>query len=351
MNDSSGNSLVELPERIVKDVFIKLSEHERELYDLLKDVSKRKFQSFVDSKSAGKNYLNVLEMVLRLRQCCDHPTLLVGHTKFNHSISADLVSLLMRFSSDGKTEARFTEGRDKEVQCSMCFDFADHYTLFNCEHVFCSSCISGFDNGAASVPLCPECGSLYRCSSSRTQAQQKPESFLHSSKTLALHRTLKELNSLDPHSKTVVFSQWTSMLDLIEQSFVESGYRYLRMDGTCSQKEREKRLSEFCLSPDVKYLLLSLRTGGVGLNLVAASNVILVDSWWNPAVDNQAIDRVHRIGQTKTVEIRRLVVQDSIEERILELQEKKSRLAQGALSCFEGDQNRLQLEDIRLLLS
>ncbi|KAG2570485.1 hypothetical protein PVAP13_7KG041609 [Panicum virgatum] len=106
--------------------------------------------------------------------------------------------------------------------------------------------------------------------------------------------------------------------------------KFLRYDGRLSQKQKEKVLKEFSESQDKLVLLMSLKAGGVGLNLTAASNVFLMDPWWNPAVEEQAIMRIHRIGQKRAVQVRRFIVKDTVEERMQQVQVRKQRMISGA---------------------
>lgn len=105
-------------------------------------------------------------------------------------------------------------------------------------------------------------------------------------------------------SKVIVFSQWTSMLDLVEAALAGEGLPFRRLDGTMSLAARDTQLQDFKRDPAVVVLLLSLRAASLGLNLVVANHVVLLDLWWNPAVEDQAIDRTHRIGQTRDVTVR-----------------------------------------------
>ena len=134
--------------------------------------------------------------------------------------------------------------------------------------------------------------------------------------------------------KALVFSQWTGLLDRIEPHLDAAGLSHIRLDG--STRDREAVVNDFQREDGPPVLLLSLKAGGTGLNLTAADNVFLVDPWWNPAAEDQAADRAHRIGQTRPVLVTRLVAADTVEERILELQRVKRTLAEAALG--EGGQ-------------
>ncbi|HWU89190.1 MAG TPA: DEAD/DEAH box helicase, partial [Kofleriaceae bacterium] len=140
----------------------------------------------------------------------------------------------------------------------------------------------------------------------------------------------------DEH-RALVFSQWTSLLDLIEPHLAAAGIPFLRLDG--STTDRGGVVTAFQAPGGPPVMLLSLKAGGTGLNLTAADHVFLVDPWWNPAVEDQAADRAHRIGQDKPVMVYRVVARDTVEERILELQTRKRRLADagGAAAITRDD--------------
>lgn len=136
--------------------------------------------------------------------------------------------------------------------------------------------------------------------------------------------------SLAAGSKTIIFSQWTSFLDKIEVSLEKSGIAMARIDGSTSN--RQQIVDRFQNDATLQVLLISLKAGGTGLNLTAADQVIIMDPWWNPFVEDQAADRAHRIGQTNPVLVQKVVAKGTVEEKILELQEAKRRLAEGILS-------------------
>lgn len=144
-----------------------------------------------------------------------------------------------------------------------------------------------------------------------------------SAKISALITQLKDLRKTAPGTKSVVFSQFTSFLSLIEPALTRSSFPFLRLDGSMSQKARAAVLGEFKDSKQGTVLLLSLRAGGVGLNLTMAKRVFMMDPWWSFAVEAQAIDRVHRMGQTDEVKVYRFIVADSVEQRMLRIQDRK----------------------------
>ncbi|MDP1924396.1 MAG: C-terminal helicase domain-containing protein, partial [Thiobacillus sp.] len=153
---------------------------------------------------------------------------------------------------------------------------------------------------------------------------------------------------LDEGSKVLLFSQFTSMLALIEPELAARKIKYVILTGDTIDRESVIRAFQ---EGDVPVFLISLKAGGVGLNLTAADTVIHYDPWWNPAVENQATDRAHRIGQTKNVFVYKLVVAGSIEEKILALQEKKAELAASVLTEDHAALAKFGESDIRALLA
>ena len=152
--------------------------------------------------------------------------------------------------------------------------------------------------------------------------------------------------------KSLVFSQFTSMLSIVREHLDKSGIEYEYLDG--QTRDRERRVNRFQEDENCPVFLISLKAGGLGLNLTAADYVFLLDPWWNPAVEAQAIDRAHRVGQTKTVFAYRMICRDTVEEKIAELQKKKRDLADAILDGADQSSSILKdlsVEDLELLLS
>lgn len=148
--------------------------------------------------------------------------------------------------------------------------------------------------------------------------------------------------------KALVFSQWTGLLDRVEPGLREAGIDFLRLDG--STTNRGEVVASFQADDGPPVLLATLKAGGTGLNLTAADHVFLLDPWWNPAAEDQAADRAHRIGQDRPVFVHRLVAEGTVEERILELQEKKRRIAEAAIGDASAAAS-LSREDLLELLA
>jgi len=153
-----------------------------------------------------------------------------------------------------------------------------------------------------------------------------------SSKVERLVETLEEL-AAEGH-RALVFSQWTSLLDKVEPALEKANLGFVRLDG--STRDRQDVVERFQAEGGPPVFLLSLKAGGTGLNLTAADHVFLLDPWWNPAVEDQAADRAHRIGQERPVLVHRLVAKGTVEERILALQDKKRAIAEAAIGDASG---------------
>jgi superfamily II DNA or RNA helicase len=154
---------------------------------------------------------------------------------------------------------------------------------------------------------------------------------------------------LEENHKVLVFSQFTSLLAILRDRLDRANLPYAYLDGRT--RDRETRVEQFQTDPGVKLFLISLKAGGLGLNLHAAEYVYLLDPWWNPAVEAQAIDRAHRIGQTRRVFAYRLIARDTVEEKVLTLQQSKRALADAIISADNSVARNLTREDLELLLS
>ncbi len=172
------------------------------------------------------------------------------------------------------------------------------------------------------------------------------ETSLPSAKLNALCEALGEL--VEQGHKAIVFSQWTGFLDLIEPALRRLGMAFLRLDG--STRDRQGVVQAFAAADGPPVFLISLKAGGTGLNLIAADHVFLMDPWWNPAVEDQAADRAHRIGQTRPVFVHKVIAQDTVEEKILALQAAKRALVGATLDGLDRAP-QLSRDDLAQLLT
>lgn len=169
--------------------------------------------------------------------------------------------------------------------------------------------------------------------------------------SIKLEELGREITENISNHKALVFSQFLGMLALIREKLVELGVDHEYFDGSTSAIERERAIQRFQNDENCRVFLISLKAGGVGLNLTAADYVYIVDPWWNPAVEQQAIDRTHRIGQTKNIMAYRMICKDTIEDKILQLQDKKRLLAKDLITDDEGFVKSLSRADVEYLFS
>jgi non-specific serine/threonine protein kinase len=169
--------------------------------------------------------------------------------------------------------------------------------------------------------------------------------------SIKLDELSREITENVGDHKVLVFSQFLGMLALIRKKLEEDNISYVYFDGSSTSREREEAIQEFQNNHECRVFLISLKAGGIGLNLTAADYVYIVDPWWNPAVEQQAIDRTHRIGQTKNIFAYRLICKDTLEEKMLQLQERKRILANDLVSDDTVMMKRLTKDDIAFLFS
>ncbi|KAJ6499605.1 SNF2 superfamily protein [Mycena vitilis] len=171
--------------------------------------------------------------------------------------------------------------------------------------------------------------------------------FLPSTKMKAMMEVLKTLAIEHPDEKTLIVSQWTGCLNIVSDYLTETGIVHVKYQGDMNRTKRELAVQTFMSKDKARVMLMSLKCGGVGLNLTRANNVISLDLGWSPAIDQQAFDRVHRLGQHRKVIVKRMVIPNTVEDRILALQERKQNLADGSLG--EGNGKKIGRLSVREL--
>jgi SWI/SNF-related matrix-associated actin-dependent regulator of chromatin subfamily A3 len=301
-------------------------------------------------------YRHILEILLRLRQVC-------CHWKLCGSRVTDLMAIL---ENDGPVslnkentkalQALLQLSIDSRDECSICLEELHNPIITACKHVFGKECI---ERTIELQHKCPMCRSPLADASCLVRPAEEVvvvddddiDIETKSSKTEALMSILNASRQ-DPKSKVVIFSQWTSFLNIIQYQLREAGMKYTRIDGTMPAHVRDAGMTALESDPECRILLASLSVCSVGLNLVAADTVILADSWWAPAIEDQAVDRVHRLGQTRPCTVWRLVMEDSIEERVLEIQSEKRKLVGKAFQekAKGGKEKTTRMGDIMKLL-
>ncbi|EIN14061.1 hypothetical protein PUNSTDRAFT_95600 [Punctularia strigosozonata HHB-11173 SS5] len=448
-----GQKILTLPPRRDELRLLKFDEQEQAIYNQFYNESKAEFTELSDRNEVMKNYVGILQKILRLRQICDHYELVEGKGLFTEGSSQDAASVyedvVAAIAREGITPSRaaavFALLRESATaQCVECGsdlggpdgaqnDGAmdpDNSTgpkrgrkgrtmsraptrqnspsgprpvMTRCQHLFCIECYRrsvcpGWPNASQdTLRACSACQAalgpsdvveIIAQSSVDASPKKKPAKrekrrkgasladFHPSTKIKALLGDLMQFSRANPHSanydptsievqmvddqgnevddgvvKTVVFSQWTTMLDKIEDALEMAGIRYERLDGTMKRDDRTRAMETLKHDPACEVLLVSLKAGGVGLNLTAAQRVYLMDPYWNPAVENQAVDRIHRLGQTRPVTTIKLIIENTIEARLLEVQRKKTALANMTLGQNYSKAEMLQrrMEELQQL--
>ncbi|KAH1115334.1 hypothetical protein J1N35_008712 [Gossypium stocksii] len=166
----------------------------------------------------------------------------------------------------------------------------------------------------------PESPSSIGSSEAPFSSEQTFKETGHSGGRAVKHTTVYSNLPADGPIKAIIFLQWTGILNLVEHSLRHHGINYRRLDRTMTLTARDRNVKDFNSDPEVTVMLMSLKAGNLGLNMVAACHVILLGLWWNPTTEDQAIDRAHRIGQTRPVTVTRITIKDTVEDRILSLQ-------------------------------
>ncbi|KAJ8432485.1 hypothetical protein Cgig2_012703 [Carnegiea gigantea] len=412
-----GQPIITLPPKYVKLKKVEFSEEERYFYSRLEADSRAQFQAYADSGTVKQNYVNILLLLLRLRQACDHPLLVQGYD--SDSVFKSSIHVAKKLPREQQSCLLNCLEASLAI-CRLCNDPPEDSVVAICGHVFCNQCISehltGDDNQCPAKSCKTQLGvsKIFSkatlkscldqsfqnysdmCSASESSDQSElvePQltGRFDSSKIKAALEVLQSLakpqvsspdnvfmepsvtdtDLLDKSNSTsspaarnglvgacpvvkekaIVFSQWTRMLDLLETCLKESSIEYRRLDGTMSVAARDKAVRDFNTLPEVSVMIMSLKAASLGLNMVAACHVILLDLWWNPTTEDQAIDRAHRIGQTRPVTVVRLTVKDTVEDRILALQQRKRELVASAFGEDEtgSRQTRLTVEDLKYL--
>jgi SWI/SNF-related matrix-associated actin-dependent regulator of chromatin subfamily A3 len=303
------------------------------------------------------SYRHLLEILLRLRQVCCHWKLCGDRVTNLLSLleSKDVVEL--NPENRLALQAILQLSIDNSDECAVCLETLHKPVITACKHVFGLECIERVITEQHKCPLCRAALKdidqlVHPAKEKELDEDSDIDVDTQSSKTEALMSIL-QASRRDPKSKVVIFSQWTSFLNIIQHQLNTAGYKHTRLDGSMSAARRDAAISALDTDPECRILLASLAVCSVGLNLVAADTVILADSWWAPAIEDQAVDRVHRLGQTRRTTVWRLVMEESIEERVLEIQAEKRVLVGKAFREKGGKRERVKmtrLADIQKLL-
>ena len=351
--------LPELSEYVHRIDFL---DHEREKYEALQAEAKGLLNTVQRNQANGKGqdtYRHLLEVLLRLRQVCNHWKL-CGE-RVTSVLSALESQKVVDLTPENKKALQdmLQISIESREDCPICLENLHNPVITACAHVFGSECIERVIETQHRCPMCRaeplELESLVRPAVDLGETADQPDidTDTSSSKIEALLSILKA-SSKKPGTKTVIFSQWTSFLNIIQAQLEANGYKYARIDGTMRANQRDASLTALETDPECTIMLASLAVCSVGLNLVAANQVVLADSWWAPAIEDQAVDRVHRLGQRKATTVWRLVMNDSIEDQVLNIQAEKRKLMMTAFQEKTGKRMRegktARMGDIERLL-
>jgi len=369
----TGEALLQLPAKHVHVHKLQLSLAERDFYETLWTKAKTQFDTFVAAGEVLSKYTHILQLILKLRQALCHPFMVFARES---SKDEDLQNLEKRYllgTGGDQVSETFANQLWDEIKngqlsdCAICCDAPQDATMTPCGHIFCRECCYQIiQKFKGECPICRRPGITKKSLTVLPGASRFPAQLMakaggqdqqshYSTKMKELMQLLK-VDMADGH-RAVVYSQFTSFMDLIGSALDTEGIEHKRFDGSLTLDQRAACVAwlqeETPGRSGARVLLVSLKAGGTGLNLVAASRLYLMDLWWNPAVEEQAIQRVHRIGQKQEVHIYKFVVEDSIDIDLLELHRAKERLLEDALrgGGHSETAGKLTMDDLKRLFN
>lgn len=351
-----GEPILNVPPKFEQRVLLDLDPQEQALYTKMHGRAKALVRGLELKGTILRNYVHVLEMILRLRQICAHPKLCDDYDAKFEEIEEEIGTQDTGITFN-KERAQYILSLMQEAgeeTCSRCGMLVETPHVSRCNHLFCADCVQ-FAQKSSNVTLeCPQCHTelsvsvdIIDVSDTRTtvidldsdadvdptkdKKDLEQDCLNASTKIKSLLADLKQVKENSPEGeppiKSVIFSQWTKLLNLLEPPLSEAGFSFVRLDGAMARVDRSNAIERFKKDKTVTVMLISLRAGGVGLNLTVASRIYLMEPYWNPAVEQQAVDRVHRLGQTRPVQTIRFIARGTIEENMVALQERKMELA------------------------
>jgi len=370
-----GRNILDLPPKEVENVMVKLSQEENEIYQHFFKEAKKEFNRMMKNGSLESEYLYILVIILRLRQVCDHPSLIFSQKdlKNRENLEKAVNHFLQKGSAEealrlGAMEEEIGEGENqqsefirntieklenKEVEpCCICLEDIVEASILTCGHIFCNACLNLTLKTTQKCALCQiqitsenvMSISLTEIKTYHTFPSLKQVSNIESSKLKAVIKASQDVASKG--QKVVIFSQFLGMLDLVQKNLEKLKVRCTRIDGSMPMKERNRCIETFKQDPGLTVFLISLKAGATGLNLTVANHVFLVDPWWNPTVEDQAIQRIHRIGQKEKVYVKRFVCEKTIEERVLQLNIQKNEMISNVLHFNPIEQKKTNIQNI-----
>ncbi|KAI9167044.1 matrix-associated actin-dependent regulator [Paramyrothecium foliicola] len=328
---------------------IAFRDEEKQKYDALMSEARGLLEEYQAKSNNGQKgrFSSVLERLLRLRQTQRIDDLL--------KLLEDQEVVVLNDKNRSLLQEALRLYMENQEDCAICYDIPTGPVITNCKHVFCRPCISKAIEIQHKCPMCrnPLTQEALLEPTPEGQADDNFDTETQSSKTEAMMHIIRATLK-NPGSKLIIFSQWTSFLSIVQNQLVSAGIKYSRLDGSMNADKRDQAVHALDNDADTRIMLASLAVCSVGLNLVSADTVILSDSWWAPAIEDQAIDRVHRLGQTRETTVWRLVMEGSVEERVLDIQQEKRDLVNKAFQEKGGKKKKAKntsMADVMKLLA
>ncbi|PVH94734.1 hypothetical protein DM02DRAFT_721125 [Periconia macrospinosa] len=347
---------INLPPRRDVKCPVEFHKAERELYESIRHQAILKIDDVLQQEmefSRSRAYVNCLQQIESMRLVCNLG--LRYHTRHDNVAS--------KVSEGWAVTAQkvFNSHRNMHTivcsQCSLSLDMAeslmddaiyqDSPLFTRCLKYACSECshklrLTGFEMACDHTPRCPVAPVSISTSAMEetfNQSQEKGKGHFQNNGGLPskVEALLSDLRTLPLGVKSIVFSSWRLTLDIVETGLTKSGIQCVRFDGKVPQTQRQPVLDRFRTDPNVRVMLLTIQCGAVGLTLTEASRAYLMEPHWNPTIEEQALARIHRIGQTQQVTTVRFYIRNSFEERVMEVQESKKNLASVLLSGHDGE--------------
>eukprot|EP00977_Amphora_coffeiformis_P006795 scaffold1488_cov141-Amphora_coffeaeformis.AAC.4 len=343
----------------------------QQIYETIFQAARAAFGAVLQQKDKKVSHTSMFEILTRLRQaCCSGSLVPKGRLLAAEQVLATVQQKNALTAAEGRElldklkGALLTDEIDGAPECAICMEemsAAAAVVLRQCGHVFCNSCLQ---RTLDFKTVCAFCRRPYReddlipyqrAEAASTEGAQKTASLTDDWQSMGpspkMNALLLALDEMQPDEKGVVFSQFTKFLDQLESFLTENGWSFVRIDGSKSRTQRIQAIQEFGGEEGPRLVLCSLHAAGTGINLTRGSRVFLMDTWWNEAIELQAQDRVHRLGQSRTCRVVRFVAADSVESRMVELQKAKAALGKGAFESLSAEEKRkARMSDLKKLL-
>ncbi|KAF4989707.1 hypothetical protein FDECE_14622 [Fusarium decemcellulare] len=319
-----------LPEAYCKHIRLSLDHDEQALYTEVLRRFRREIDDVVSTQAKTRKCTLLFTMMMELRRICNHGTL--------------------RVPIPGLQSPKTLTNTGIDSLCDYC-DEAEEGSMarLNGDSV-CPECHRSLSERDASIKSTWDSSPLILHSGLSTKLESVADNICRRSKRYSPFQACAPSSIIISDEGSIVFSYWTATLDLLQRLMEQKNIVLRRIDGRIGNKDRLAALEEFKNDPVISVLLITIQTGAVGLNLTVATQVHIVEPQWNPSVEEQAIARALRMGQTKTVTVFRYMMENTVEENILALQKKKGNLAKFTMDGNSGDGVSGTLEDLKFIL-